>query len=89
MEEYVHITQIPLPSKLNRSITPAWKKVVKSKIDYDLPVMVHDLVFLYKFQIIYLRGTYVLERKPNVRRTDNYTDMGKTYYKWLDKNVGF
>ena len=86
---YPHITQIPLPSKLNRSITPAWKKVVKSKIDYDLPVMVHDLVFLYKFQIIYLRRTYVLERKPNVRRTDNYMDMGKTYYKWLDKNVGF
>jgi len=34
----------------------------------DLSVMVPDLV--HKFQLICLRGTWVILRKPNVRCTD-------------------
>jgi len=35
--------------------------------------MVLDLV--YKFQMIFLRGTYVIEWKPNVGRTDVWTKL--------------
>ena len=39
-----------------------------SKIKLGTPFMVPDLV--YKFQMICLRGTYVIEQKPNVGHTD-------------------
>jgi len=39
-------------TKTNRSITPEWKKLRKSKIELGLPFMVHYLE--YKFQ---MRGT--------------------------------
>jgi len=46
--------------------------VVKSEIKLGLTIMIPDPV--YKFQIILIGGTYVIEQKPNVGRTD----MGKT-----------
>jgi hypothetical protein len=38
--------------------------------------MVPDLV--YKFQMICLRGTYVIEQKPNVGHTDWHGEEGRT-----------
>jgi len=60
------------------------ENVVPSLIELGLPFKVSDLV--YKFRMICLRGTLVIEQKTNVEHTDGRTDiymdgrtnMGKT-----------
>ena len=53
-----------------RGITLERKKVVKCEIRLGLQSMVLDLT--YEFQVIYLKGTYVTEQKPNVGRMDGW-----------------
>lgn len=52
-------------------------KVNTSEIKLGLAFMVSHLV--YKLQVICLRRTYSIERKPNVGLAYVHTDMGNTY----------
>ena len=56
MEECVrvHRTQMPLfPAKVNRGIIPERKKVLKSKNNVGLPLMVPDIVHKFKENLSY------------------------------------
>ena len=62
MEECDHCTTMTMfTAKVNRGIIPEPKKMVRSKIKLGLPLMVPDLK--HKFQMIYVRGTKVIEWK--------------------------
>jgi hypothetical protein len=56
----------PASSKSKHGNKPRTEKVAKSEIELGLPFMVPDIE--YKSQMICLRGTQVIEQKPNVGR---------------------
>ena len=56
------------PAKVNRGHNSRREKVVKSEIKPSLYFMVPELV--YKFQMIFFRGTKVIELKTNAGHMD-------------------
>ena len=69
VEECVPRTQIPLlPAKVHRDIIPELNKWKSAKSNLAFFLLVPNLV--YKFKMICLRGTDVIERNPNAEQTD-------------------
>lgn len=93
MEECAHRTWMHSPpAKVNRGINSRKEKVEMSEIKLGLSFMVDD--FVNKFQIICLKGTYIVEQTPNTEHV--YRQMeGQTWVQcnapdakgWGKKNI--
>jgi hypothetical protein len=62
------------------------KKMLQSQIEQGLSYMIIGII--YKFQMIFLMGTEVIEWKPNVGCTEHTGDRPMDIQTWVKLNVG-